>query len=45
MENLKNVKGVFLGKGLHYLQEDHPHMIGKEVANFIDALDSSVSAR
>jgi haloalkane dehalogenase len=39
MENLKDAKGVFLGKGLHYLQEDHPHRIGKEVANFIDALD------
>ncbi|KUJ13081.1 alpha/beta-hydrolase, partial [Mollisia scopiformis] len=32
MENLKNVRGVFLGKGTHYLQEDHPHRIGQEVA-------------
>jgi haloalkane dehalogenase len=45
MENLKNVKGVFLGKGLHYLQEDHPHRIGKELANFIDTLDSNLSAK
>ncbi|KAF2493257.1 putative hydrolase [Lophium mytilinum] len=40
-ENLKNLKTVFLGKGLHYLQEDHPHRIGSEVAEFIDTLDSS----
>jgi haloalkane dehalogenase len=38
VENLRNVKGVFLGKGVHFLQEDHPHRIGNEVAEFIDKL-------
>jgi len=39
LKNLKNVKGVFLGNGVHYLQEDHPERIGKEVAAFIDGLN------
>jgi len=42
MENMKNLKAVFLGKGLHYLQEDHPHRIGSEIAEFIDTVDSSI---
>jgi len=24
-EGLRNTKGVYLGPGLHYIQEDHPH--------------------
>jgi haloalkane dehalogenase len=44
LKNLKNVKGVFLGSGVHYLQEDHPGRIGKEVAGFIDELDLRVGA-
>jgi haloalkane dehalogenase len=35
VENLKNVKGLFLGDGIHYLQEDHPHRIGREIAEFV----------
>ncbi len=31
-ENIPNLKSVDLGKGLHYLQEDHPHLIGEEIA-------------
>lgn len=30
--NLKNLEVVELGKGLHYLQEDHPHAIGEALA-------------
>jgi haloalkane dehalogenase len=44
LKNLKNAKGVFLGSGVHYLQEDHPGRIGKEVASFIDGLDLKVGA-
>ena len=29
----KNLKLVDIGEGIHYLQEDNPHMIGKELAN------------
>ena len=31
-QNLKNLKTVDIGQGLHYLQEDNPHLIGKELA-------------
>jgi haloalkane dehalogenase len=31
-ENLKNLKAVDIGEGLHYLQEDNPHLIGEELA-------------
>jgi haloalkane dehalogenase len=30
--NLKNLMTVDLGPGIHYLQEDHPHLIGTELA-------------
>lgn len=31
-QNLKNLKTVDIGQGVHYLQEDNPHLIGKELA-------------
>ena len=31
MERLKNAKGVDVGPGRHYLQEDQPHAIGKAI--------------
>jgi haloalkane dehalogenase len=31
-EHLKSCRTVDLGEGLHYLQEDHPDTIGKEIA-------------
>jgi haloalkane dehalogenase len=37
-ENIPNLKSVDLGKGLHYLQEDHPHLIGEEIATWYRAL-------
>jgi haloalkane dehalogenase len=30
--NLRNVKGVYVGQGMHYLQEDHPSLIGESIA-------------
>lgn len=33
-QNLKNLKTVNIGQGIHFLQEDHPHLIGSELANW-----------
>lgn len=41
VENLKNLRAIFLGAGTHYLQEDHPNRIGSEIAKFISKLDLS----
>jgi haloalkane dehalogenase len=38
LETLKNVKGVFVGRGVHFLQEDHPHQIGEEIFGWIDSV-------
>ena len=37
-ENLKNLQVVDLGEGIHFLQEDHPHLIGSELARWYDTL-------
>ncbi len=36
--NLKNLKTVDVGDGLHYLQEDNPRLIGEELANWYTSL-------
>ena len=33
-QNLKNLKVVDIGEGLHYVQEDNPHLIGEELAKW-----------
>ena len=33
-QNLKNLKTMDIGAGIHFLQEDHPHLIGLELANW-----------
>jgi haloalkane dehalogenase len=38
LDRLKNVKGVYVGQGRHFLQEDHPHQIGNEIAGWIDGV-------
>jgi haloalkane dehalogenase len=35
--NLKNLETVDLGEGIHFLQEDHPHEIGKALARWLNA--------
>ncbi|KAL5326661.1 hypothetical protein ACEPPN_004349 [Leptodophora sp. 'Broadleaf-Isolate-01'] len=35
LERLKNAKGVFVGDGLHFLEEDHPHLMGRELVQWI----------
>ncbi len=37
-QNLKNLKIVDIGPGIHYLQEDNPHLIGKELAEWYESL-------
>jgi len=37
-QNLKNLSSVNIGQGLHYLQEDNPHLIGSEIANWYKTL-------
>lgn len=38
-QNLKNLKTVDIGKGLHYVQEDNPHLIGEELAKWYQKLN------
>ncbi|PLX32995.1 MAG: haloalkane dehalogenase [Ignavibacteria bacterium] len=38
-EVLPNLKAVDIGNGIHYLQEDNPHLIGRELATWIAELD------
>lgn len=38
---LKNCRLVHLGDGAHYLQEDHPEVIGRSVAAWISEVESS----
>ncbi|KAL7924437.1 putative hydrolase [Trichoderma austrokoningii] len=34
-EILKNTRSVCVGDGIHYIQEDHPHEIGHELADWL----------
>ena len=36
--NLKNLRTVDIGRGIHFLQEDNPHLIGSEIANWYKSL-------
>ena len=29
-----NIEFVYLGQGLHFIQEDYPHEIGKEITKW-----------
>lgn len=33
-QNLKNLKVIDVGPGIHFVQEDNPHLIGREIANW-----------
>ena len=33
-QNLKNLKVVDIGDGIHFLQEDNPYLIGQEMAKW-----------
>jgi haloalkane dehalogenase len=34
-EKMRNVRSVGVGRAKHYLQEDHPHLIGREIAGWL----------
>lgn len=34
INSLRSAKGIFVGKGYHFLQEDHPHRIGREILDW-----------
>lgn len=42
-QEFKNLQDVYLGKGKHYLQEDHPEKIGQAIVDWFQSLDSSES--
>ena len=33
--SLKDVRIVSIGPGIHYVQEDNPHLIGREIAGWL----------
>jgi haloalkane dehalogenase len=37
-ENMKNLTTIDIGPGIHYVQEDNPHLIGSEIAKWYDGL-------
>lgn len=37
-QNLKNLKVVDIGEGIHFVQEDNPHLIGEELAKWYQDL-------
>ena len=42
--NLSNLNVVDIGPGIHFLQEDNPHLIGSEIAAWYAALESAAPA-
>lgn len=36
--NMKNLSVIDIGPGVHYLQEDNPHLIGEELRKWLDRL-------
>ena len=43
-QNFRNLKTVSIGKGLHYLQEDNPQLIGEELARWYTGLQADYRA-
>jgi haloalkane dehalogenase len=37
-ETLRNCRSVHIGPGSHFLQEDNPHLIGREIADWLNEL-------
>lgn len=37
-QNLPNIKAVDIGPGIHFIQEDNPHLIGEELAEWYPSL-------
>lgn len=41
VDHLKNLKTVDIGPGLHYIQEDNPHLIGEKLAKWYGEISSA----
>ena len=39
IENIPNLEHVNIGKGVHFIQEDNPELIGKKIKEFILKLE------
>jgi haloalkane dehalogenase len=42
LKHLKNVTGVNIGPGTHYVQEDNPHLIGEQTRMFVQRVVTEV---
>ncbi len=42
-QNLRNIRSVDLGPSLHYVQEDDPHGIGREIVAWLPGLGVGVA--
>jgi len=40
IENVRNLESLFIGDGQHYLQEDHPEIIGRAIHDWRRRIDS-----
>ena len=40
IRSLRNAKDVHVGSGKHFLQEDNPHLIGKELAKWVEYIST-----
>ena len=38
--DIKNITSIYIGKGKHYIQEDHPHEIGQAIAEWAAEIDA-----
>ena len=43
-EGMKNLKLIHLGEGLHFIQEDYPHQIGENLAEWIAEIAAEATA-
>jgi haloalkane dehalogenase len=39
-DHMEALETVDIGAGIHYLQEDNPHLIGRELARWLGELDA-----
>lgn len=34
-QHLRNCRAIYVGEGRHFIQEDHPHLVGKDIESWI----------
>lgn len=42
-DRAQNIETVYIGHGLHYVQEDHPYVIGRQISDWLRRLDADTS--